>query len=651
MSMEVTVIVSYPRDSYFGFFHSQTDFCFQVMVDIGKRQQRDNDSEGKQQKKRLVNNDGTRDSELVVYRILCPLGVIGSVIGKSGKIINSIRQETNAKIKIVDPFPGADKRVITIYCYVKDKNPVDVDEDILRPLCPAQDALLKIHDAIVNALDNSNEFENKQKEGVYILVPASQAANIIGKSGSIIKKLRSKTNANIKITPKDPSDATHSCAMSFDNFLQITGDAEAIKRALTTVSAIMYKFSPKEEIPLDSSVPDLPHILIPSDVPIIPAGSIYPTADTILPPGSLPPVIAATHQASEIPGFIDASNVWPMYPSTLPVVPGYGGPARSEDLVLRVLCPFDKVGRVIGKQGNTIKSIRQSSGAKINVDDTRDDTDECTITITSKESSNDVKSAAVEAVLLLQEKINDQDDDSVNIRLLVPSKVIGCLIGKSGSIINDMRKSTKANIYISKGEKPKRAASDEELVEVSGEVGKLRDALVQIILRLREDALKDKDGNQNAQKDSNQKVPPVDTLHSNSLSVPPVLPTIPPLAPLNYGQRAETESGMGIFSGNNLYGYSSLQAGENAFGPLSSFSSNTYGGFPTYIEVVIPANALAKVMGKGGTNVDNIRKISGAHIEIVDSKASRFERIAQISGTPDQKRSAENLIQAFIMST
>lgn len=200
---------------------SQTDFCFQVMVEIGKRQQRDNDSDGRQQKKRFVNNDGTRDSELVVYRILCPLGVIGSVIGKSGKIINSIRQETNAKIKIVDPFPGADKRVITIYCYVKDKNPVDVDEDILRPLCPAQDALLKIHDAIVNALDNSNEFENKQKEGVYILVPASQAANIIGKSGSIIKKLRSKTNANIKITPKDPSDATHSCAMSFDNFLQV----------------------------------------------------------------------------------------------------------------------------------------------------------------------------------------------------------------------------------------------------------------------------------------------------------------------------------------------------------------------------------------------------------------------------------------------
>lgn len=44
-------------------------------------------------------------------------------------------------------------------------------------------------------------------------------------------------------------------------------------------------------------------------------------------------------------------------------------------------------------------------------------------------------------------------------------------------------------------------------------------------------------------------------------------------------------------------------------------------------------------------------QISGARIEIVDSKSSRYERIAQISGTSEQKRAAENLIQAFIMST
>lgn len=82
------------------------------------------------------------------------------------------------------------------------------------------------------------------------------------------------------------------------------------------------------------------------------------------------------------------------------------------------------------------------------------------------QSSSDLKSIAVEAVLLLQEKINDEDDTPVSIRLLVPSKVIGCIIGRSGSIINEIRKRTKADIQISRSNKPKYAEDNDELVEV-----------------------------------------------------------------------------------------------------------------------------------------------------------------------------------------
>lgn len=82
------------------------------------------------------------------------------------------------------------------------------------------------------------------------------------------------------------------------------------------------------------------------------------------------------------------------------------------------------------------------------------------------QSPDDIKSMAVEAVLLLQTKINDEDDDTINIRLLVSSKVIGCIIGKSGSIINEIRKRTKADVRIAKGDKPKCADVNDELVEV-----------------------------------------------------------------------------------------------------------------------------------------------------------------------------------------
>lgn len=82
------------------------------------------------------------------------------------------------------------------------------------------------------------------------------------------------------------------------------------------------------------------------------------------------------------------------------------------------------------------------------------------------QSPDDLKSMAVEAILLLQGKINDEDDDTVGSRLLVLSKVIGCIIGKGGSTINEIRKRTNADVCISKVDKLKCADSNDELVEV-----------------------------------------------------------------------------------------------------------------------------------------------------------------------------------------
>ncbi|KAK8951242.1 KH domain-containing protein [Platanthera zijinensis] len=616
------------------------------MSESGKRyRQRDGDSDGKNQRRRSGNSENFGDGELVFYRILCPDSVIGSVIGKGGKVINSIRQETHAKIKVVDPFPGAQKRVINIYCFVKDKEQVDADDEITEPLCPAQDALLRVHTAIANALSNTEDADEDVNEEVELLVPTSQASNIIGKSGSIIKKLRAKTKANIKINPKDPNNAAHSCALSFDNFLQITGDARAVKKALLAVSAIMYKFSPKEEISLETAVGELPpSIIIPSDVPIYPSSNFYHSSDALVaPPRSMASVIGGTQSVSDLHGYADTGSTWPLYSSTIPVLSGYGAPSRSEELVVRVSCPSDKIGRVIGKGGITIRTLRQSSGARIDVDDTKKKTEDCIITVTSTESNDDVKSAAIEAVLLLQGKINDEGEETVTIRLLVPTKVIGCLIGKGGSIINDMRKKTRADIRISKGEKPKHVSPDDELVEVSGEVTRVRDALLQVIFRLREDALKDREGNNSSTQ--------TESLYPSSLPIPPLLSSVPSVGTLGYDHRSEPGSRFGLLSGSSLYGYSSPQPGESAYVGHSSYTSKSYGGVPSYVEMNIPSHAVSKVLGKGGSNLSNIRKISGADVEIVDSKSSRFERVAQISGTSEQKRAAENLIQAFILAT
>ncbi|VAI40288.1 unnamed protein product [Triticum turgidum subsp. durum] len=160
------------------------------MKPSGKRtsQHRDHDREDRDQKRRAAHTQETSGTdELVVYRILCPDKVIGSVIGKGGK---------HRDVMISD---------------------IDAADDDREPVCAAQNALLKVHDAIVDALAITSDSDDKEAN---ILVPASQAASVIGKSGSVIKRLRSVSKSFIKVKPKDPSDVTHSCAMSFDNFVQ-----------------------------------------------------------------------------------------------------------------------------------------------------------------------------------------------------------------------------------------------------------------------------------------------------------------------------------------------------------------------------------------------------------------------------------------------
>ncbi|MED6183349.1 hypothetical protein PIB30_037075 [Stylosanthes scabra] len=586
------------------------------MGETGKRyrNQRDHDGNSRNQKRRANDKVEKSNDELIIYRILCPDVVIGNVIGKNGKVINTIRQETRAKVKVVDPFPASKDRVITIYCYLKHKQEFEVDDELtsMHPLCAAQDALLRVHSVISNAMEAIADSENnhKDREECQILVPSSQSATIIGKAGATIKKLRVKTRTNIKVIAKDRANPAHSCAMDFDNFVLITGESEAVKRALFAVSSIMYKFSPKEEIPLDTTVPEgHPSLIIPSDIPIYPPGRLYSASDPIIPPRPVPQILGATN-AHDLQGYADSGNAWSVYSPALPA----------------------------------------ASGARIEVDDSKARHDECLITITATESSSDMKSMAVEAVLLLQGTITDEDDIPVSIRLLVPSKVIGCIIGKSGSIINEIRKRTRADIRISKSNKPKIADANDELVEVVGRVDCVRDALIQIVLRLRDDVLKERDTGHNP--------PPIgsESFYSGG-SVLPVRSVIPPVpdvpAPLAYDHRSESGTGLNMLSSSSLHGYGSYSMGENGYGSMSSYGYKLYGGLPTSstMEMLVPANAVSKVLGRGGANIANIRKISGATVEISETKSSRGDRIALISGTPEQKHAAENLIQAFIMAT
>jgi hypothetical protein len=52
--------------------------------------------------------------EEVVFKLLCQLEKVGSLIGKGGCIIRGLQSETGASIKIADPVPDSDERVVVI---------------------------------------------------------------------------------------------------------------------------------------------------------------------------------------------------------------------------------------------------------------------------------------------------------------------------------------------------------------------------------------------------------------------------------------------------------------------------------------------------------------------------------------------------------
>lgn len=166
-----------------------------------------------------------------VYRILCPSRKIGGVIGKGGNIVKSLREETQAKITVADTIPGSEERVIIIYSSpTKIAKKVNKDDDSaaetkkesMEPHCAAQDALLKVHDRIIEedlfggmASDDDNENSTITAR---LLVPNNMVGCLLGKRGDVIQRLRSETGANIRVLP---ADRLPPCAMNTDELVQV----------------------------------------------------------------------------------------------------------------------------------------------------------------------------------------------------------------------------------------------------------------------------------------------------------------------------------------------------------------------------------------------------------------------------------------------
>lgn len=442
------------------------------------------------------------------YRILCPAAKIGGVIGKGGSIIKALRQECRSKIKVEDPVPGSDERVIYICSTSRDGRDKSKDRDSEKQsLCPAQEALFGVHARIVNgdgSASDEDDDEPPQPVTARLLVPNIQIGCLLGKGGRIIEQMRKEIAAQIRVMPKEQLPL---CASPTDELVQLSGDPALVKKALKAVSSRLYENPPRERSQGGSLSQG------PAGVPsagLYSSGSYLSQGGSLLAPTSVGgPMMGLGSSLPSVGGGYGGSGMgsaW-SFNSGLPVTPLAGSnPVRTEgasedELMIRLLCPNERIGSIIGKGGNVIKKMREETGAKIKVGDAVSDADERVVQISSTEFMESYTSPGIEAALQVHQRLadlqmdKDKDNDSFTARLLVPSSDIGCLLGKGGSIISEMRKITKANIRIPpKEELPKCAGEKDELVQIMGDQNVVQDALIQVLNRLRNNLFKGRDG-------------------------------------------------------------------------------------------------------------------------------------------------------------
>ncbi|XAR51542.1 hypothetical protein NMG60_11006196 [Bertholletia excelsa] len=599
---------------------------------------------GGSKKGKLHNSNREQSSENsnvsdTVYRILCHSRKIGSVIGKGGSIVKSLREETQAKITVADSVPGSDERVIIIYSpsakiHRKGNSTEDQDlsvgkENDLEPYCAAQDALLKVHDRIVEedlVGGLEDEDDNEIVVTARLLVPNNMVGCLLGRKGDVIQRLRSDTGASIRVLPADHLPA---CAMRTDELVQISGKAAVAKRALYEVSTLLHQNPRKEKPPLNFP---LPHGGPGFQPPGPPMANLPPPGNPMwsqrqISSGDVPPAPwmggYGNHPTDFGPGgFSDAP-------------PMHDGEAPNE-FSMKILCLAGKIGGVIGKAGANVKQLQQETGASIHVEDASGEVEERVIRVSSLEALWNPRSQTIEAILQLQNKTSEFSEKGIiTTRLLVPSSKVGCILGQGGHIINEMRRRTQADIRVySKEDKPKCAADDEELVQVSGSFGVARDALGEIASRLRVRCLRDASGG--------AEPPPVGPVKKFGPAGGIPVGSQHPSGPFRVGSSSGYEFIKGGGREYEARGYDRREY-ESMNYPIPP-SATGYTNINSGVNVKMPKNAI----GTGvGTGLSNMSEIPGTRLKLQDHRSGGSECVVEIHGSSEHLNAAQNILQAF----
>lgn len=320
----------------------------------------------------------------------------------------------------------------------------------------------------------------------------------------------------------------------------------------------------------------------------------------------------------------------------------------------RILCHDVKAGGVIGKSGSIIKAIRQHTGAWVNMHELLPGDDERIIEISdTRRRDPDGRmpafSPAQEALLLIHERILDSDtggggysggveveeefrmrgvsgNNRAVTRLVVSRMHVGCLLGKGGKIIEQMRMETKTHIRILPRDHslPRCVSMSEEIVQVVGEINAVKKAVEIISSRLRESQHRDRGHFPGRPHSPERFVPPDDEFipHMNS--------TTRRMSENGSTFGSRLPAGMSSGRSNNYSSSSSGYAIESGIVPGND------NGQVMYVEdlvfrILCPVDKVDTVVGESDGIIELLQNEIGVNVKILNPVASSNEQVIIIS--------------------
>jgi len=280
------------------------------------------------------------------------------------------------------------------------------------------------------------------------------------------------------------------------------------------------------------------------------------------------------------------------------------GPYDTNQFTLKFLIKRNLGGAIIGRAGANIKALRESHTAKIEVTPGWDGHPDRLVALTGfKQDVITAYASILAAIWAPNPNAQTERPATQTFRFLIPNSHMGAVIGKAGCNIGRVRNESGAQV---KAEK--QGGQVDRVVELTGEQAQLQ-AGCEILLSILE------------------------------LELPEKL--LPAIADLRLIQPFHFENELSLqMMQSRAYGgmsASGMPGGMPTPAPMLG-GGGVSGHAPNVGEAIkfsILPEAIGKVIGKGGSNIQGMRLSSGANINI-DSKTNEVT----ITGTPEQKQVA-----------